>query len=236
MHFTTLEKFVGDHRASFEGEGPSPALWQRICADLDQTDPDLESFVKQNRDRFDDEELPSSLWAGIESELAPAASMRVVSSQPEAVKTTARVRRFPAWYAISAAAAVALLVTAAFLLGRTTGYESGQDDYMALIEQVQPDFADTEAHFRTEIAERFELVKQHNDDPQLQADLEDIDLAMNEIKAELANVPQDERAELVSKLIESYRLKLQILERILKHLPESEASPEISNYHETNNI
>ncbi|MEM8583940.1 MAG: hypothetical protein AAGF87_06710 [Bacteroidota bacterium] len=237
MHFITLENFVGDHRPSFEEAGPPASLWQRICADLDQTDPDLESFIKRNRESFDDEELPASIWGGIEAKLAAnTTTMQVVSSPSKAKVSSAKVRRFPAWYAISAAAAVALLITAAFLLGRSTGYESGQDDYMALIEQVQPDFADTEAHFQNEIAERFELVMQHNEDPQLQADLEDIDRAMGEIKAELATVPQDERAELVSRLIESYRLKLQILERILKHLPVSEASPETLNYHETNNI
>lgn len=227
---------MGDYRASFEGEGPSPALWTRICADLDETDPDLEHFIKSNREDFEDHELPASLWAGIERQMDARPAMQVVSNRSTEQKQMAVVRRLPTRYIMGAAAAVALLMTAAFLLGRSSGYESGQDDYMALIEQVQPDFADTEAHFQSEIAERFELVKQHNDDPQLETDLEAIDLAMNEIKSELANVPQDERAGLVSRLIESYRIKLQILERILKHLPVSEGAPANSDYHETNSI
>ena len=216
-----LEQFIQDQRPAFETEGPSNGLWDRIQADLDGEDNDLEEFVNDHREEFDNE-LPSTrLWDKIEADLATA------EQQPLTVvtKTEAKVRSLSVLYRWSAAAAVLLLIAASFMLGRNSGYQTGQADYLALIEQVQPDFADTEAHFQSEISDKFHQVVQYNDDPQLQADLDAIDQGMEEIKLELMEVPVEERTELVNRLIESYRIKLHILERILQHLPTDDAAP-----------
>lgn len=217
-----LEKFIHDQRPAFEVEGPSKGLWSRIQTDLDGNDGDLEGFVKDRRAEFDSELPPSRLWDNIEADLVIAEQQQPLSALPQ---TEAKVRRMPALYRWSAAAAVLLLIGASFMLGRNSGYQTGQADYLALIEQVQPDFADTEAHFQSEISEKFQQVVLHNDDPQLQADLDAIDQGMEEIKLELLEVPLEEREDLVNRLIESYRIKLHILERILQHLPTDDASP-----------
>lgn len=233
MRLDSLEQFILDQRPAFETEGPSNGLWDRIQTDLDGGGGDLESFIKTRREDFDSEAPPAALWDKIQADLSPAAT----TQQPlqMTAPTEAKIRSLSSLYRWSAAAAVLLLLGASFMLGRNSGYQTGQADYLAVIEQVQPDFADTEAHFQSEISDKFQQVALYNDDPQLQADLEAIDQGMEEIKLELLEVPLEERADLVNQLIESYRIKLHILERILQHLPTDDAPPANEIYHDNAN-
>lgn len=118
------------------------------------------------------------------------------------------------------AASMLLLISAAFLIGSNYGYQNGSDEQMAdALEQIDPDLAETESYYQEAIAVNFSKVSQVNHDPQLVKDLAAIDEATQEIRASLLEVPVSQRADLVEKLIETYRTKLDILLRIQQHLP-----------------
>lgn len=221
MPVNPLEDFINEQRQDFDAELPA-GIWDRINKDLgpldgerndraprDESrraeDDDLETFVKTHRPAFDHAEAPEHGWAMVRAQL-PGRLVRMIPRS--------RLHK----YRIAAAAAVVLLVCTLFL-GREIGLRSLQQQELAAIEAVAPDFSEMENYYRDEINRSFKLVSQYNDDPTLKADLAAIDEAMGELREQISEVPREERATLIANLIESYQIKLQILQQILDKLP-----------------
>lgn len=183
---------------------------------------DLEQFIQGNRDAFDDARPSLKLWADIERELEQEKATPVVS-----------IRRKTSWYRI--AAAVLVLLTVGGIGGHYLGRQSVQpSDTMALIEQVAPDFVEMEQYYNQQIQQRYAQLTTYQSDPQLDADLAQIDLAMEELRAELENVPPGREEQVVQELIATYRIKLQILERVLESIQSADdITPNNSNSNET---
>lgn len=235
MPVDPLENFINRNRSNFDGDTPKGNLWGKIAADLgnqpdDDGDPSTESrdslsdFIRSNRDAFDSEDLPDGLWNRILAAL-PVSGTKVIS-----LATFQRRRKV--WIR-AAAAAVAVLLVSTLFLGREMGYRAAKAQELAAIEAVAPDFLEMEDYYQDQIETTYRQVSQLNEDPALNADLAAIDQAMEELREELVNVPREQQADLIARLIESYQIKLRILERILQHLPEN-AAPE-NDQNETNN-
>lgn len=221
MPVNPLEDFINEQRQDFDAELPD-GLWDRISNDLGGTDgageglgegkgttsskgDALETFVKTHRPAFDHAEAPAYVWSATQKQL-PGRLVRMIPRS--------RLHK----YRVAAAAAVGLLLATLFL-GREIGLRSLQQQELAAIEAVAPDFNEMENYYRSEINRSFKLVSQYNDDPNLEADLNSIDEAMLELRQEIGSVPREERTTLIAKLIESYQLKLNILQQILDKLP-----------------
>jgi len=211
MPVNPLEDFVNDQRRDFDAEPPA-GLWDKISDELgapageSTTDEDeLETFVRINRPAFDEAEPSFEVWKKIAGQLPG-----------KVVKMIPRSRLFK--YRVAAAVAVLVLATTLFI-GRQIGLNAAEQQQLALIESVAPDFTEMESYYKEEIASTYQTVSQVNDDPVLKADLEALDQAMTELKEELINVPREERAAVIAKLIESYQIKLEILQNILDKLP-----------------
>jgi hypothetical protein len=170
---------------------------------------DLEQFIQDHRQEFDDAYPSLKLWTEIERELGHEAT-------PEQIKPM-RVRRMR-WYA--AAASVVMLMTLAGLGGHYLGRQSAPTA-QEILDRVAPDFAEAAQYYNQEIGERYAQLASFTHDPQLDTDLAQIDTAMEELRAELAQAPPGREEQLVQELIASYRLKLQILERVLESLERS---------------
>lgn len=207
-----LENYVNDRRRDFDAEPPA-GLWSRISNELESTsdkgtdveEDELEFFVRNNRHAFDQSTPSIKVWRRISGQLPG----RVVKMIPKS-------RLFK--YRVAAAAAVLLLATTLFI-GRELGLQTAAQQQLAAIEAVAPDFIEMENYYQTEIQSTYHTVSQVNNDPVLKADLASIDEAMIELREELLNVPREERAAVIAKLIESYRIKLEILQNILDKLP-----------------
>ncbi|PHI18882.1 hypothetical protein CEQ90_15685 [Lewinellaceae bacterium SD302] len=240
MPVNPLENFINNERDGFNDAEPPAGLWDRISNELDgdddQTNKDgggghrmsdedgLETFVRVNRPAFDRADVPERTWKRIRKQL-PGRVMRLIPKE--------RLNKYRA----IAAAAVLLLISTLFL-GREMGIRAVQQQELAAIESVAPGFGEMEEYYQGEIDRTFRLVSQQNDDPLLKADLEAIDEAMIELRDDLSTVPKEERAEVIANLIESYQIKLAILQKILDKLPS--ASPDESvlktNENETINL
>ena len=186
-----------------------------------QRDP-LEEFVHQNREAFDSEHPGLGVWSNIERQLDRQPQLRAIQSG----------RRFLYW---RIAAAIALLLIAGGI-GRELGMQAMQEQQAAMLEQAAPDFGETEAFYQETIAQAKARLTGYEVDPVLESDLDQLDKAMTELREELADAPPAERRMLVENLINHYRLKLNLLERILQRLQEAEAKKTNKNDSATRSI
>ncbi|MGH1436919.1 MAG: hypothetical protein ACRBG0_20945 [Lewinella sp.] len=165
---------------------------------------DLEKFILDNRDAFDDARPSLKLWAAIEKDL----------NEEEAPSHAMRNRR--PWYQV--AATVLILLTAGGFGGAFLTQQTQQPTAQTLIEDVAPEFAEMEQYYNQRIKENYARLTTHTQDPEIDADLQQLDNAMAELREDLTNAPSGREEMIVQQLIESYRLKLQILERILERI------------------
>lgn len=186
-----------------------------------QRDP-LEDFVRHNRDAFDTEHPGLGTWSQIEKRMDRQPRLRAMSSG----------RNFRYW---RIAAAIALLLIAGGI-GRELGMQAMQEQQTAMLQQAAPDFDETEAFYQETIARTKARLTGYQVDPVLEADLEQIDQAMADLREELAAAPPAERRTLVENLINQYRLKLNLLERILQRLQDAEAKKTTQNDSATRSI
>lgn len=217
MPVDPLENFINKNRDDFDQEAPS-GLWDKISDGIGSSDDGLEEFVNGSRADFDSEEPPASLWNKILADLPVSA--KVVNMQ---------AKRSPSvWYRVAAAAAI-ILVAGSLYLGRQMGYQAAQEQQLALIYAIDPDFPDAEVYYQNEIEHLFHQVSNRNSDPELYADLEAIDESMKDLRDQLSSVPREEQASLVADLIMSYQIKLQILQKVMQHLPQQTLTEEPEN-------
>ncbi|MEM6771802.1 MAG: hypothetical protein AAF597_14560 [Bacteroidota bacterium] len=226
MAHDELEDFILNNRESFDNEAPADNLWDRIEAAIETDDDDkdpLELFVSTNRDDFDDTTPPPRLegriFAALNAEMEPAGATPAAP-----LSVVHRRRRIGSIMGI--AATLLLLLTAAFTLGNNRGYRAAEADLVAAeLERIDPEMAEAEQFYRKQIDAQFTKLTSATDDPQLLQDLEAIDVATQEIRSALLEVPVSQRPDLVNELIETYRTKLDILIKIQQHLPSSAKSP-----------
>ena len=201
-----LEKFIQDNRTAFDSETPNLSVWARVENDLNA---DVENFVRANRVDFDTEIPNLKIWAAIDKTVNKSAD-----------KTAENRLLYRQWFG-RIAAAVALLIVGAsggfYLKTKQEAREIAQT-----VEQIAPDFRQTEQFYKQKV--QAELVKlasfQPETDPSVLADLKQIDDVQKELKQELDDAPVSAREEIVKRMIDNYKIKLGILERVLQHLEE----------------
>lgn len=172
----------------------------------------LKQYVDENRAEFDTDYPSLKVWAAVEKQL-PASPARRMSGR--------------VW--LQAAAVVTLVVLAA-LLGHRVG-SNGLLPAPSETAQLDRELQETEQFYQREIQQHYAQLTQQLQDPAIEADLADIDKAMEEVRAELAQAPPGKEGQLVEKLIQHYRLKLQLLEYIQdKWEKANENSAKITNH------
>ncbi len=197
-----LEKFIQDNRTAFDSETPNLSVWTGVENDLNA---DVENFVRANRADFDTEIPNLKIWAAIDKTVNKSAEKRMVYRQ---------------WFGRVAAAAALLIIGVSggfYLKTKQEAREIAQT-----VEQIAPDFRKTEQFYTQKV--QAELVKlasfQPETDPSVLADLKQIDAVQKELKQELDDAPVSAREEIVKRMIDNYKIKLGILERVLQHLEE----------------
>ncbi|NQZ75579.1 MAG: hypothetical protein HRT61_05625 [Ekhidna sp.] len=86
------------------------------------------------------------------------------------------------------------------------------------------ELAEMENYYDGAINQKISLIKNQIDDDSILEDIEEMNIAFSELKADLKDNVDNE--EVVTAMMENYRLKLQILEEILKEL-EKERGEEV---------
>ena len=198
----TLEKFIQDNRTAFDSDIPNLKVWANIDNELNA---DVENFVRANRADFDTDIPNLKIWAAIDKTINKSAEKRLAFWQ----------------WTRHIAAAIALLI-----IGAGGGYYLKTKQEAAKIaqevEQISPDFRETEQFYKQKV--QTQLVKlaafQPETDPSVLADLRQIDEMQKQLKQELEDAPISTREEIVKRMIDNYKIKLGILERVLEHIEE----------------
>jgi hypothetical protein len=218
-----LEKFIHDNRHDFDSETPHLDVWAGIEGELDD---EIDSFVRSNRASFDTEMPNLKVWAAIDKRLPQTVEKPVELSIEKTVekaseKTTEKRFALKQW-AFRIAASLTLLFIGA---GAGFYFKTKQEavEIAQTVDKIAPDFREAEQFYSQKVQNQ--LVKltsfQPTTDPSVLADLKQIDEIQKELKQELDDAPNATREEIVKHIIDNYKIKLGILERVMQHIEET---------------
>jgi hypothetical protein len=166
----------------------------------------LEDFIRQNRDAFDHQEPSSRVWEGI------------VSSEQLTQKRNNK-RYIPIMLRIAAVAVLIIAVTLVWFRSPDTAVNT-QEIYLT---EAEKEIINTTYYYETQVQQKqqkvFQLTTEMPDiKEEIEADFEALDKALSELKDDLNDNMAN--TEVLSAMIQNYRLKLQILEQILEFMEE----------------
>ncbi len=221
----TLEIHLMIDRPLLDLDEPNTNLWDGIVNRLDGGSTDgLERYIKSNRSDFDVAIPSNDLWNRISGQV-PTLS----ASKPKLIAIH--------WQhnIMKLAAAVAILI-AGIGLGVWYATPSAQDQGMAMSE-VSTEYAEIEQYYQGDITKKQAHLANFtsNQSSDITQDLDQLDHMMQELKVELSKVPLGNREQVVRAMIENYKAKASILERVLDRLEPTNTTNTSPNKSEDNN-
>jgi hypothetical protein len=229
-----LERCLLGDRILLDTADVPDSVWAGIQAQLDSTatrqaaDP-LEQFILQHREALDSEAPDGELW----SKISP-----VLPETKGGSTGGARIVSF-SWgrTLLRAAAAITLLLTGAGLGIWYTG-QSNQSAQGLSLSEVSSEYAELERYYQGDIAVKKEKLASFAGyrDEEVLNDLQQMDKIMEELQRDLANVPPANREKVVRAMIENYKAKAAILQRVLEHLQNTTLNNSNSSNNEIENI
>lgn len=175
----------------------------------------LEKYIIENREAFD-EEIPSlKVWANIDKSLGHKA-----------------VRRLDGWQISRIAAAVVLLLVCGAAAG-IWATRSGNNAPVAKLSEVSPEYAEVEQYYSRKVNVAYNQVTKMNVDPSVSDDIKHLDEVYQELEAELKKAPLSSRDQIIHAMIRNYQTKLEILERILERSQPSHSTQTKKQDYET---
>jgi len=161
----------------------------------------LEQFIQNNRKEFD-KEIPSlKVWAALDKQLAS----QTQKAPPRRIFSIAKM-----------AASVLLILS----IGLAGGYflsqqNAAQDD--AIAEQF-PEFGQMQEYYTQQVSEKLGQLQQYNYVDGVNEDLIRIDGFIEDLRIQLEAAPRGSEETIINAMIQNYKTKLGILERILSRI------------------
>lgn len=152
----------------------------------------LEEFFKQNKEAFDSSIPSLKVWADIDNQLDLKFK-----------------RQRPLWKYMRIAAAILVLVTVGGIL---TNFIQGTQQTENIL---SPEVAEIESFYQQQFQKKYTQFVNLPHEVDIDEDLDQIDVFMEEIKKELVNAPKGSEERIVQSLIKNYKLKIQLLDRVL---------------------
>jgi len=175
----------------------------------------MEDFIRNRRSEFDDLEPNPMIWDKIDRALPQKKKARIIS-----------------WRSLAVAASILLVIGAVGMIAFQQGVQQGTE--MSLSE-VSPELHEVENYYQDQIKNKTALLASLAPDHEVNSDLVEVEAFMQELKSELKDVSPGEREIVIQAMIENYRTRLEILERVIDRLP-GKSSPTKSSNNETKNI
>ncbi len=177
----------------------------------------LEKFISENRADFDDKSPPARVWDKIEGK-----------SKPE-------VKKITFWRGFRVAAAVLLLLTTGAAMG--IAFMNNQNASSLASNTLTNEFLEVERYYQKEINVKVKRLTSMKDyDTSVNEDLEQLDLSISELKAEIADAPKGSEEEIISTMINNYKTKVELLERILDRMENNTSTEDKKRKNESTNI
>jgi hypothetical protein len=167
----------------------------------------IEQFIQQNRDAFDTDVPSAAVWDSISRQLSET---KPVKPHGWTIWKNSRLS--------SIAAAVALLLIGTGI-GVGISKQSLSNDEAKVFASVSPEFQEAADYYQRDInAKREKLAQFASQKNSVEADLVQLEQVMNELKAELNNIPPARRQAVVAAMIENYKMRASILEKVLQKI------------------
>lgn len=243
-----IKIFIQQNRDAFDTEKPGAHGWTSVEKTLDRlpSADGLEKYLMVNRILLDTEETPDNVWAGIEYHLDKCQKTtdieRFICENRESLDT--EIPDLRVWAGVSAtlpatsakakiiplnwqrnllriAASIALLLTG---LSAGIWYAGSNHNAGMAMADVSPEYAELENHYEHDITNKKAKLATFtgSQSADVLQDLDQLDRIMQELRQELANVPPGNRQQVVRAMIENYKAKTAILQRVLEHLEENQ--------------
>lgn len=159
----------------------------------------IEQFIHDNRDAFDSDVPELKVWGGIRQDL-----------------DRRQHRRLLLWRIAGVAAAVIGLLFCGAALG---GYLSpSPPSAIVAIDDIGARYAAQEAAYQEEIQQKYQQLVSYQQAGVVRQDLMRLDATIAELREELQGAPPGKAEVIVKGLLENYRAKVYILERVLNRI------------------
>lgn len=184
----------------------------------------LEDYIQDNREAFDDAVPSLKVWAAIDKELS--AQTDTATKQPG--------RRINLWRIATIAASVVLLLGVGAILGRQLSSGNGIEKNLASDSEISREVEDMKSYYETQIENQEAKLVHYNERKNIAPDLEQIDEHLEELAEELKSVPAGSEEQVINAMINSYQAKAAILEKVLENLENKKGKIIKNNSDETN--
>jgi hypothetical protein len=208
-----LEQFISDNKPDFDVATPSEKVGEQLWLALSKKSDGLEHFLSENKNQLDVATPPKAVWNKIEQNLPkPQAKVLFLG---EYSKVLMRI-----------AAGLALLITCfgAGMWYAKSAINGGNEMAMS---EVSNEYAELEEFYQRDIAgktQKLATFTSTNSHTVVNEDMVQMDKIMEELKKELANVPVNKREKIIRAMIENYKAKAKILEKVLENIQEQQIS------------
>lgn len=158
----------------------------------------LEDFIKQNRPSFDLEEPGGHLWKAIEADLP---------NKKNKLRLISRITGI--------AASILIVLSAGYFIGaRQQSGQLSQDVFAS--EQQYQEFQEAQQYYISTIQDKMDKVEDMGAEEETLNDLKQLDEIYEELKAELLKNQYKDKDYLINLMINNYKTKIGILERIIE--------------------
>ncbi|MEL7124376.1 MAG: hypothetical protein AAFO07_33380 [Bacteroidota bacterium] len=171
----------------------------------------LEQFILLNREELDDQQPPAALWKNIAGQLEERSN-----------------RRFKVIFMAKRAAAILIILSVGAAAGLYFGGNMSSNA-LAANDNIPSEFFEVEAFYQQEFQSKYQQLVHYNVAPEIDDDLEQLESTMEELKKELLIAPDGKEDEILENLIQTYKTKVFILERILERIEINDHKNELEN-------
>lgn len=163
----------------------------------------LEDYIDNNKESFDSDFPSLKAWTDIERQLPPD-------------KTIQKPKVSNSWKVMKIAAAVALLLVSGMAIGWHFGTSQNQIKSLA---DISPEMEEMEQFYQKQIESgKAQLVSLGYQDEDVFNDLDQLEAVFKDLKTEVSNSPSTRDEALINTLIENYKTRIAILERVFRKL------------------
>ena len=164
----------------------------------------LEKFIREHRDEFDVHELPDAVWQKVSSKIQ-------TESKNEDGALIIKIRPK---HLLRIAAALAFLLVSVFLIQKTEVFNT---DQLASSDPIIEELDNIESYYSLHFQKAKSQFASESSYESIKPDVDQIDAAIKELKDELIGVPSDKREQVIHAIIQNYKYKINILEKVLEH-------------------
>ena len=157
----------------------------------------LEQFIRENKDQFDDQRPDRSIWLEIERNF----------DKPTENKNIFRLSFF------KIAASVVLILSVGVVIGINYSASSKEMNYTISPEMKQ--YKETEAFYNTQVSRKLDQLTDPTIKRNVENDLKQLDEIYNELKSEMLNTQYANSSMMIDAMIQNHKTKVEILENIL---------------------